>query len=267
MSDRFVFDLRFEEGFFHSPPPIVWGARLLPFSYWHKVQLERAQSCILLGGIPSAWDIWIVRQICRSRFPLPARIPSNPSGVWYLFWKICFGWRRPARAFKQLAEYIADYASPPKLWAGKGSSKLRLAEAYAHLSRLSGDRSYMMKAARAEADAAEGKDRDIDDSVEQVAIYVKNAGRPPCEAWNMPLGEIVWYNICFLKQEGGDVPVWTPKDEAAFERNKIERYRKITEIAKDIRAEFPISGEAMVLAHAAVRYWEKVVASQDAHLG
>jgi hypothetical protein len=267
MSDeRFVFDPRFEEGFFHAAPPVLWGARLKPFSYWHKLQLERAQSKLLLGGVAEAWDIWVARQICRSQFPKIAKMPRNPNSVWYLWWKVCFGWRPTAKPLALLVEYVGDFASPPKMWAGKGSSKLRLAEAYAHLSRVTGDMGYMQKAAQAEADSQEQKPRDIDDSIEQVALYVAKSGRPPAESWNMPLGELVWYNVCFLKQEGADVPIWTPRDEEAFERNKIERYHRIAKLAETMRDEFQGVSEGIVMANAAVKYWEKVVQAQEAQV-
>ena len=82
----------------------------------------------------------------------------------------------------------------------------------------------------------------------------------------MPLGELVWYNVCFLKQEGADVPIWTPRDEEAFERNKIERYHRIAKVAEELRGEFQGVSENIIMANAAVRYWEKVVEAQEAQV-
>lgn len=264
MDVQFIFDSRFEEAFFHEKLPKVWGARLLPFSYWHKIQLERAQSPLLVGGNIENWDIWIARQICRSQFPKAAQIPSNPSSLWYLFWYVLYGWRNLQLAVNTVVKYIGDYAAPPKLWSGSGSAMLRLAEAYAYLSSVTGDISYMQKAAQAEVDAnASSKARDIDDALEQVALYMGESGRPPVEAWNLPLGEIVWYNVCFLKKSGADIPVWTPSDDEAFARNKIERHHRISKMAQEMMAEFPGIDSRVLQARAGVKYWEQVIAAQQ----
>lgn len=264
MEGRFVFDPRFEEAFFHSKTPKIWGAQLLPFSYWHKVQLERAQSPLLLGGAITNWDVWVVRQICSSKYPFPAEIPESPSNLWYLLWHIAFGWRNTLRVTDLIVKYIGDFASPPKLWSGKGSAKMRLAEAYAYLSKVTGDVRYMHKAAQAEADAnASSKPRDVDDALEQVALYIASCGGAPSDAWNLPLGEIVWYNICFLKKEGAEIPVWTPSDDEAFARNKIERYHRISKIEAELRPQFKGLDEKVLRAMASVRYWEQVIEAQE----
>jgi hypothetical protein len=126
----------------------------------------------------------------------------------------------------------------------------------------------MERAAEAEAEAsASSKPREIDDSIEQVALFMQKSGSGAAEAWNMPLGEIVWYNVCFLRQDGADLPIWTPRDEEAFELNKIERYKRIAAKANEIRGEYPGASESLILAHAAARYWEDVVAVQRKYDG
>ena len=49
-----------------------------------------------------------------------------------------FGWRGAKRELDKLTEHIADFAGPPKLWSGKDSSKVRLAEALEEMVRIQG---------------------------------------------------------------------------------------------------------------------------------
>jgi hypothetical protein len=262
--DRFVFDERFAEAFLHGDCRRVMGVRLQPFSYWHKVQLEYVQSKVLLGN-PGLWDVWVAARVCATRYPRNASFPKA-GNLWYLGWHLCHGWRGFRKNLGALMAHIGDYASPPKLWSGKGSSKTRLAEALEQLGKLTDDPARLAQAEqwRNEAALEGGKQRDIDDSIEQVSIFMKHASRPAEEAWNMPMGELLWYNACFLKMEGAEVPIWTPMDEAIFEQHKKSRYMKIVKIAEEMRAENPSLTPDLSLALAAVRYWEKVVESQQA---
>lgn len=264
----FVFDERFAEGFFHAPRRRVLGRRLEPFSYWHKVQLEYVQSRFLTGGGVGMWDVWVAVRICTTRYPATAGLRAVYPAWWQLLWQACYGWRNVKRGIAGMVAHINDYASGPKLWP-KGGSKRRLAEAYEALARETGDRSLLVKAAQATQAAeleAAGK-RDIDDSVEQVAIYMKHAGRPAPEAWNMPLGALLWYNACFLKMEGAEVPIWSPTDEMFFEQHKRQRHQKLLERARGLREENPVLTESLAFALASVAYWEEVVESQAASVG
>lgn len=263
---HFIFDERFAEAFFNdSPCRRVFGMRLQPFSYWHKVQLEYVQSKFLTGEEPGRWDVWVAARICATRHPGNAQFRAKYSSVWYLLWHLRYGWRPLGPAVEAISAHIRDFASGPKLWSGKGSSKMRLAEAYAALSEATGDASLMQKAAEAERESVleKGANRDIDDSIEQVALYMKHAGRSAEEAWNMPMGALLWYNACFLKMEGAEVPIWSPVDEAHFEAHKKQRFLKIKAMGEEIRAENPMLTAGIAFAMASVRYWEDVVAAQD----
>lgn len=267
---QFIFDERFAEGFFHdSPCRRVFGIRLQPFSYWHKVQLEYVQSKFLTGEIPGRWDVWVAAKICSTQYPVNVQFKEKYSSLWYLLWYALYGWRPLASNAHAMSAHIRDFASGPKLWSGKGSSKLRLAEAYEYLADITGDQSFMQKAyeAEREADLEKGADRDIDDSIEQIAIYMKHGGRPAVEAWNTPMGALLWYNACFLKMEGVKVPIWSPVDEAFFEQHKKQRHIKILGIADEIRKATPVLTERMAYAMASVQYWEEVVESQAASMG
>jgi hypothetical protein len=65
--------------------------------------------------------------------------------------------------------------------------------------------------------------------------------------------------------DGVDVPIWTPGDEEAFQRHKIDRQKKINAIAEEIIAENPLLTSDIAKAQAAVRYWEDVVKKQEMH--
>jgi hypothetical protein len=260
----FIFDERFAEAFFHKGTHRVMGRRLLPFSYWHKAQLEYQQSRILLG-MPTLWDYWVASRVCSTQYPENVNLKCKYSAIWQICWHLRYGRRSLVREAEAFSAYLLEYASAPKLWGSGGGSKDRLSEACAHLGAITADRGMLQKAqlwAQA-ANADKDKSRDIDDSVEQVTIYMKNGARPPQEAWNLPLGKLLWYNACFLKMRGVEVPIWTPSDEEAFEKHKVVRQAKISALAEEILAAEPQRSSEVAMAQAAVQYWEVVVQNQE----
>jgi tellurite resistance protein len=260
----YLFDERFAEAFLHEGRAArVLGMRLRPFSYWHKVQLEYVQSKVLLGGA-GLWDLWVAAKICGTEYPLNARFRKTYSNLWMLWWHACYGWRNVQREAEKLTAHIADFASPPKLWGGGGGSKERLAEALDRLGSATGQPEMLQRAERLRYEAAMDKNgnRDLDDSIEQVAIYMKLAGRSAEESWNMPMGALLWYNAAFLKMEGSEVPIWTPMDDARFEQHKRQRHEKVVKIAEELRAETPALDASLAYAYAEVRYWEGIISTQ-----
>mgnify|MGYP003352298181 CR=1 FL=1 len=132
-----------------------------------------------------------------------------------------------------------------------------------------GDSSLLQKAYQADcaADTEEAGKRDVDDSVEQVSIYMKYAGRPAVEAWNMPIGELLWHNACFLKMEGVDVPIWSPTDEMFFNQHKAERHKKLLALGAEKQKENPILTQSLAFALASVEYWEQIVSEKKGAIG
>lgn len=258
---RYLFDDRFAEAFFHMPQRRVMGMRLKPLSYWHKLQLEYFQSKVLLGGA-ALWDVWIAAKICRTEYPVHCQFPERLSKIYQIFWNCLYGWRNLAKELSLFSSHYLDYHAGPKLWSGSGSSKQRLSEAYMALHRATGDPDSLRAAQEWQARAEMGgKQRDVDDSIEQIAIYVKNGGTED-RAWNMPIGVLLWYNACFLKMNGTEVPIWTPVDEHFFEEHKHNRNKKIKDAAVKIMSERPCSMQFAV-AQASVDYWLKVVQDQE----
>lgn len=158
-----------------------------------------------------------------------------------------------------LYSYIDDFNSPPKYWGHGGTSKKKLAEAYNGLYEITKDQSLIPKIqkAMAEEDMATGSQRMIDDSLEQVAYYIKITASSPEKAWNMPMGELCWYNACFMVFDGNSKDIWTPFDEIRFNEHLKNRTKNIEELAKEILTEENITMN-LALAKASVKYWEKV---------
>ena len=258
----FVFDEKFAEAFFHRKKCYrLFGIELKPFSYWHKVQLEYIQSRILLGG-PGLWDYWLAAKVCSTQYPENVMFPAQYGKWWSLFWRLRHGGRSLLRAAREFSAYLEDYASPPKMWSGPGGSKKKLAEALSSLARLIGDESVAYEAHCWDAAANAGPPRTMDDSIEQIAIFVKHAGAAPEKAWNMPMGALLWYNACFLQMEGVEVPIWTPADQAAYDQHALGRQQKIEKIADEIAEEQPNLTREILVALAAVKYWRGVVEDQ-----
>lgn len=238
------------------------GMRLLPFSCWHKFQLEHWNSPVLTGGA-TLWDLWVAAKICRTKYPHRPRLKAKRSAWWHLFWWLRYGWRfRVEREMGRFYDFLQEYNAPPKMWTGKGSTYQKLAEALRRLAEVTTD-----EAERAEAielakknesfAMGNGPERDIDDGLEQVALFCKR-GHPPERAWNMPLGELVWLNVAMAKTEGAKLNLWTPMDEARMKQQLKKRSKKIAEMAKEIEAgEGKNAAEA--LAYAGVRYWQDAV--------
>jgi hypothetical protein len=269
----FLFDERYAEGMLHEPRGHrVLGKRLRPYSLWHRLQLEYTQSKVLLGGA-KMWDLWCAVQICRTEYPVRAGWDARWgmwNGLWHRLWKMRYGWRGKrwtgryfAGEMRKFVAYVGDYQSGPKLWGGKGSAVIRYGEALEALGRELGDEA-MIEEGQAAAEHGESmgsEGRDIDETLEQVGIAVKLGGLPLERAWNMAGGELGWLNVALLKMEGGKINIWTPTEEERFAKHKLEREKKIDELAAELAEEEEFAGETRVRvrARAAVRYWEQVV--------
>lgn len=255
----YIFDPRFAESFIHrSRPHVVMGKRLLPFCMWHKMQLEWIDSKILLGGA-GKWDIWMAALICQSQYPVRADV-KQLGNLQTIAWHIRTLRVDPRKELEALFDYIEDFNAPPKTWEGAGSARKKLAEAYRDLFLVTKDPAHEYEWAKANhyAAIAEGSDRQIDDNLESIAFYCKETGCDPATAWNMPMGELGWMNVCFQKFSGAKVDIWTPTDEMRFEEHVKQRTIKLYERAKELEDNEGIDPSLSFLT-AQVRYWQEVV--------
>ena len=261
MTTGFIVDERFAESILHGSEHAVMGHRLLPFSAWHKFQLEHWNSPVLIGGA-SLWDVWLAVQICRSPYPLRARVKHHRSSWWHLAWWMLYGWRNCDKELRKFVEYVKEYNAPPKMWVGTSSTHEKMAEAWRHLASVTSDeseRAEALQAARTSDGLAAGQqpDRDMDDCLEQVAVLCSR-GHSPELAWNMGLGELVWLNVAMAKSEGAKINLWTPVDEMRMEVQRKKRAELIAVRAAEIVSTEGKS-EVAALAHAQVRYWQETV--------
>jgi hypothetical protein len=260
LTDRhYIFDERFAESFLHASRHSVFGFKLKPFSYWHRLQLEWIDSKVLIGGA-TLWDIYLAAKICSSEYPHAAQLKELSS--WKALWWHFRTFRKNATdELYRFYSYVADYNAPPKLWGGSGSADNKLAEAYSELARETGDKNFERRAQEVAYNAflKESQDNQIDDTLIQVAMYSKVTGRPPREAWNMPSGELAWMNISFAKLDGAKIDVWTPMDEEQVQKHLIVRQQKIADLAKEMEVEHPEIPPDKSMYYAAVRYWQQVI--------
>lgn len=203
------------------------GRRLRPFSSWHKLQLEYANSPFLAGGDVSAVDIEVAVGVCRTGYPDFFVYDAPAAGIRKWMW-VLRAERMDVRKEQQAFEsYLADYMSGPKLWETpkkKGQAPAR---------------------------------RDVDDSISDVSLYLSSYGGTRPAAWDLAIGELLWMNVCAAKQGGSDVRVWTPGDERAFREHLKTREETLARLAEEFAAKEGLSpDEAKKRAH--THYWAVV---------
>lgn len=251
MPGKFIFDPRYEEALLHrrggrerlrewwAGIRVGWsgyrvlGRRLRPFSLWHKFQLEQASSPFLTSDQMDVVDLELAVRICGTTFPFRPCLPRR--GRWRnLLWQLRVGRMDPLRQAQEFETYLNDYYSLPKLWnlpSKRGSN---------------------------------GGKRDVDESLETVALYREYTNCARCEPWDLPYGEIAWMNLVFARRAGSEVKVKTPQDEAAHSEFKKKRDAAHRAQAEAVAVERGISVEEALTA-IQKDYWDKVNAKKRAH--
>jgi hypothetical protein len=188
---QFVFDERFVEAFYPRLPGSqchrVFGRRLRPFCFWHKLQLELLDSPLITGGPVSLFDLDVATRICRTRYRERVTLPKV--STWNKWtWPLRLRGNL-AREAKKFEEYLGDYYSPPKFWPKDG-----------------------------------GEDNpQLDESLHFVLMVVKATGWPQEYVWEMPIGEVQWITAGLQVLEGAECLIWTPLDEEAFQRHQARK--------------------------------------------
>lgn len=244
MAGRFGFDPRYAEAIFHLPPRLsfleralhwarslfaewsghrVLGRRLRPYSLWHKVQLEFHNSPFLAGGPLTVADVELAVRICRTQFPVAARMPAR-GRLGRLLWVFRAERVDVVEHRDAFLAFLADYDSGAKLWNTAGS----------------------------------GTRRDVDESIEEVTLYREYTGAVRWEPWNLPIGELYWMNILHARRAGAKVKVWTPTDEREFRKNLKVRAEIIQRLTNEILEREPDRDPADAKKEATDFYWSRV---------
>jgi hypothetical protein len=189
VEDEFVFDGRFLEAFFNRPHKLL-GLTLRPFSFWHKLQLEKVNSPLMLGVPVSYQDMEFAANVCRSSYP-DVVAPVERSTRWSRYKLL---WRTATTDLQcemnAFSDYVNDYLSPPKILPkGQGG----------------------------------GAAPDIDDGLREIGYYVRMTGCSIEDAWNAPIGVLCWMNAAFAKSEGADFCIATPIDDEIVARMKAKK--------------------------------------------
>lgn len=184
----------------------VYGTALRPYCLWHRLNLELAQSPILLGQAVTPLDLWRAVRICSTCWTPEGRAPNlrppTPLRFAWLSWRYRF-----ADQVAAFQAYLSDYSRGPQLWpsVAKGSTK----------------------------------ERDIDETLETVCYLLARSNLTLPEIWTMPVGMLSWYTLGIQRAHGAELPVWTPEHQAAFEKHKAEREARLDDEAAKLRQEHP----------------------------
>lgn len=216
----FLHDERFSEAFAVDPVGPV-GKRLLPFSLWHQLLLEHAQSPVYDGRGCTPGDLLQAARLCSTPWNPAFEFPDMRAPGF-----IPLAWASLGCSFEtELAKfgaYLTDYGTEPKLWTKSGDSEAR----------------------------------DLDAILERATYLIRSTSLTWEQVWTAPSGVLAWVSVASQKLEGAEVDIWTPDDEVRFQAHVKKREARIDEAAKVLAAEKGVSfPEARKQAHA--EYWAK----------
>lgn len=203
----------------------VYGTALRPYCLWHRLNLELAQSPILLGQAVTPLDLWRAVRICSTCWTPEGRAPNlrppTPLRFAWLSWRYRF-----ADQVAAFQAYLSDYSRGPQLWpsVAKGSTK----------------------------------ERDIDETLETVCYLLARSNLTLPEIWTMPVGMLSWYTLGIQRAHGAELPVWTPEHQAAFEKHKAEREARLDEEAVKLQQERPELTAEQASKQVRDAYWASV---------
>jgi len=183
----------FAESFLNREDHRVLGLPLRPLSLWHMFNLEVAQSPYFTGGnFPSARDLRLAVNICRSVFP---RLPdlSNKS----LLWDWLKSWRCEFLIeTTKFRAYLDDFNALPQLW-------------------------------QPERKQSSGREATgLPWSLAIVASVCGSTGWAEATVWNMPIGQAYWYHVAFAMQKGSSVDLLSEGELVAIEAVRARRAGK-----------------------------------------
>ena len=207
----------------------VYGRPLRPYCLWHRVNLELAQSPVLLGAPLTPLNLWTAVQICASEWSPDFTSPNlTPPGAARFAW-LSFRYRFAAQV-QAFQTYLDDYSRGPKLWesANKGAAP----------------------------------ERDFDDNLETALYLVTETGLTWRDIWTMPIGLLSWSGVGVRRLRGQDIPIWTPMHEAAFAEHKKQREAKLDDSARQLMAQDSTLTFETARKQASDTYWAGVNAAK-----
>lgn len=224
MKAQFLHDENYAEAVANTAHQ-VYGTALRPYCLWHRLNLELAQSPILLGQAVTPLDLWRAVRICSTCWTPEGRAPNlrppTPLRFAWLSWRYRF-----ADQVAAFQAYLSDYSRGPQLWpsVAKGSTK----------------------------------ERDIDETLETVCYLLARSNLTLPEIWTMPVGMLSWYTLGIQRAHGAELPVWTPEHQAAFEKHKAEREARLDEEAVKLQQERPELTAEQASKQVRDAYWASV---------
>jgi hypothetical protein len=177
-----VLDEGFAEAWVNSTHRVL-GLELLPFSLWHRFQLELLDSPVLSGKTIKPLDLERAVRACRLIYPATV---SSKVNLW------SFRWRLAGRGFDQecmkFGSYLSDYFSIPQFLPP--TKKTRRTEV-------------------------------IHPPPENMRIYSAVAtmtGWPEERIWMLPIGKAYWYAAGHWYQSGQELDFLTPEHKVLKQR-------------------------------------------------
>lgn len=185
-----MLDEGFAEAWVNSTHRVL-GLNLLPFSLWHRFQLELLDSPVLSGKAINPIDLERAARACRLVYPATVKSELN---MW------SFRWRLTGRNFdsecQKFGAYLADYFSIPQFIPP--TKKVHRAEI-------------------------------IHPPPESMRIYSAVAtmtGWPEEKIWMLPIGKAYWYAAGHWYQSGQELDFLTPEHRVLQERIAAMRAAK-----------------------------------------
>jgi hypothetical protein len=183
----------------------IIGYKLKPYSLRHSLYLTALESPFITGKMDklSPEDILVFLRICSSEHPSNAfRKPSLRD-----YWRIG---RMQAdigyfyEIVKDIMVYIHDCCSAPVFY-------------------------------KKEKEQNEKQKENIPNPLAVATSLIGRLNLPMEEAWNMPVGQAIWYATAYSVAEGAQIKVLSTEDEqkADFEKNFLVKLREEQQLAKN----------------------------------
>ena len=178
-------DPKFLESFINRSH-VVMGCRLRPFSLWHYVCLDLAQSPFVGWDKPkNFFELIKALRICSLNPDAAFKCADHAlrvSDVLNFLLAVFFPELFLARQLEAFQIYINDYSAPPHFWQRSGGKSSPLPWVLLIVARLMGF-----------------------------------GGFSELEAWSLPIGKAIWYQAAFLEINGADSGVISAEELEALE--------------------------------------------------